>query len=59
MEGYVLSLVDDTHPAAAQLLNDAVVRDGLADHWRESYVGEAGKSMKAVELAEHQKDRWR
>ena len=28
----VLSLVDHTHPAAAQLLDDAVVRDGLADH---------------------------
>src|ERR1700704_1705516 len=27
----VLGLVDDTHPAAAQLLDDAVVRDGLAD----------------------------
>ena len=32
MEGYVLGLVDDTHPTAAQLLYDAVVRDGLADH---------------------------
>ena len=28
----VLSLVDHTHPAAAELLDDAVVRDGLADH---------------------------
>jgi len=27
------------------------VRDGFADHWRESYVGETGKSMKAAELA--------
>jgi len=26
------------------------VRDGLADHWRESYVGEAGKSIKAMGL---------
>ena len=37
----VLGLVNHTHPAAAQLLNDAVVRDGLADelgrraHWQE------------------------
>jgi hypothetical protein len=31
------------------------VRDGLADHWRESYVCETGKSMKAVELAVSQK----
>jgi hypothetical protein len=27
----VLGLVDHTHPAAAQLLDDAVMRDGLAD----------------------------
>ena len=32
VETNVLSLVDDTHPAAAEFLNDAVVRDGLADH---------------------------
>jgi hypothetical protein len=41
----VLGFVDDTHTAAAQLLDDAVVRDGLTDelgrrgHWREWYVG--------------------
>ena len=34
VQGYVLGLVDHTHPAAAQLLDDAVVRDGLADHLR-------------------------
>jgi hypothetical protein len=33
MEGYVLSLVHHTHPSAPKLLDDAVVRDGLADHW--------------------------
>jgi hypothetical protein len=27
------------------------VRDGSADHWRESYVCETSKSMKAMELA--------
>ena len=31
-EAGVLSLVDDTHAPAAQLLQDAVVRNGLADH---------------------------
>jgi hypothetical protein len=41
------SLVDHTHTTATQFLDDAVMRDGLADHWRESYVGETGKSMKA------------
>jgi hypothetical protein len=30
----VLGLVNDTHPAAAKLLDDFVVRDGLADHQR-------------------------
>ena len=31
----ILSLVHHTHATAAQLLDDAVVRDGLADHgWR-------------------------
>ncbi len=35
MQLHVLGLVDDTHPAAAELLDDAVVRDGLPDHvWR-------------------------
>ncbi len=28
----VLGLVDDAHPATTELLDDAVVRDGLADH---------------------------
>jgi hypothetical protein len=32
MEPRVLSLVDDTHAPTAQLLDDAVVRDSLADH---------------------------
>ncbi len=31
MESRVFGLVDHTHPAAAQLLDDAIVRDGLAD----------------------------
>jgi hypothetical protein len=29
---YVLSLIDNTHAATAQLLDNAVVRNGLADH---------------------------
>jgi hypothetical protein len=51
-----LSLIDHTHAAAAQLLHDAVVRDGLPDHWREYYGGKMGKSTKAVELAKAQSD---
>ena len=47
----VLSQVDLAHAAASELFYDAVVRDGLSDHWRESYVCETGKSMKAMQLA--------
>ena len=32
VESRVLGLVDHTHPTAAQLRDDAVMRDGLADH---------------------------
>ena len=31
-EARILRLVHDSHAAAAELLDDAVVRDGLADH---------------------------
>ena len=31
-EARVLGLINNTHTAAAELLNDAVVRDDLADH---------------------------
>ncbi len=33
-ELHILSLVDHAHPATAEFLDDAVVRDGLADHGR-------------------------
>jgi hypothetical protein len=36
VQGYIFSLVDDTHPAPAQLLDDAVVRDGLADQMKKA-----------------------
>ena len=32
VQGYVLCLVDDTHAAAAEFLENAVMRDDLADH---------------------------
>jgi hypothetical protein len=32
----VLGLLDHTHPAAAELFDDAVVRDGLTDQRRSS-----------------------
>jgi hypothetical protein len=43
---YILSLVNHTHPATAQPLDDAVVRDCLADHRATPcYAGYRGKSM--------------
>jgi hypothetical protein len=39
----VLGLVNDAHTAAAELLDDVVARNGLADHWPESYVAETGQ----------------
>jgi hypothetical protein len=47
----VLGLVDYTHPTATELFDDAVVRDGPADHAQECYGESVGTSMKAVELA--------
>jgi hypothetical protein len=29
---YILGLIDNAHPATAKLFDDAVVRDGMADH---------------------------
>jgi hypothetical protein len=34
MKAEVLSLIDHPHPATTELLDNAVVRDRLADHWR-------------------------
>jgi len=44
----VLSQVNLAHTAAPELLDDAVMRDGFADHLREYYVGETSKSMKST-----------
>ena len=35
----VLGLVDHAHTAAAQLLDNAVVRNGLPDHWQRMLRG--------------------
>src|SRR5439155_6954883 len=45
MQPRVLGLVDDAHPAPAQLFNDAVVRYGLAEHLDECYGVQSGMSM--------------
>jgi len=47
----VLCLVDNTHPAAAEFIDNAVVRDRLADHGATPcYAGCKRRSMKAGEL---------
>jgi hypothetical protein len=46
---YVLGFVHHTHPAAAQFLDDPVVRDVLPDHVHTCYGGRVGKSMQGVE----------
>jgi hypothetical protein len=35
MEPGVFRLVHNTHAATSEFLDDAIVRDGLADHWPE------------------------
>ena len=42
----IFGFVDHTHPTATELFDDAVVRDGLPEHWRESYGLTRDKSMK-------------
>ncbi len=36
-EGWILGFVNNTHAAAAQLFDDSIVRDGLADHWASAW----------------------
>jgi hypothetical protein len=48
----VLGFIYNAHATAAQLLNDAVVGDGLAKHFRESYVAEMGKSNESRGVGE-------
>ena len=45
MQRHVLGLVDNAHSTAAQPLDDAVVRDGLADHLQECYGARTGMSI--------------
>src|SRR6202790_2156403 len=51
----VLGFIHHTHPATAELLDDAIVRDGLADHTQGCYGGSGGKSMKPVDVPVFQK----
>jgi hypothetical protein len=49
----ILSLVNDAHPSTAELLDDAVVRDGLADH------GAQGCNVRRAAKGESTKERVR
>ena len=46
----VLSLINDTHPATAELLENAVVRDGLPNHWDEILGLEGGQVNEGTEV---------
>ncbi len=59
MQACVFGPIDDAHPAATHFLNNAVVRNGLADHAQECYGGRIDKSMKARALGAFQRDCWR
>ena len=38
VEASILGLVNHSHPASTELLDDAVMRDGLTDHdWRDAF----------------------
>jgi hypothetical protein len=56
----VLGLVNHAHTAAAELFDDAVACDGLADHWIRAMVAQwTPRPAKAVELPAAQEDCWR
>jgi hypothetical protein len=40
LQTHVLSVVHDARPAAAEHLDDAVVRDGSTDHAQEAALGD-------------------
>jgi hypothetical protein len=45
MQAGVFCLVDHAHASAAEFFENAVVGDGLAEHWRASYVAALRKSI--------------
>jgi len=45
-----LGLVNHTHSTTTQLLDDAVVRDGLPDHWAEILGLEARQVNESVQV---------
>ena len=50
MQPGVLSLVDHAHPAATEFLDDAVMRDGLADHGVPNGKRDAGAGQRRAPM---------
>jgi len=50
MQFYILGFINHTHPASAQLLDDAVVRNRLPDHWAEILGLEVGQVNEGSEV---------
>ena len=51
VQSRILGFVDHPHPATAEFLDQAVVRNDMTDHAQACYGGNVGKSMKALGLA--------
>jgi hypothetical protein len=51
LKARVPGLVDHTHPTTTELLDDAVMRDGLAEHLQECYGVRSGMSMYGLTAA--------
>jgi hypothetical protein len=54
----VFRFVHDAHAAATEFFNHSVVRGGLPDHWRKSYVGRTGESTKRGTTKTSEKELW-
>ncbi len=46
----IFGLVDDTYPPAAEFFDNAIVRDGLADHWAEILGPGLGQVNEGAEI---------
>jgi hypothetical protein len=53
MQRCVFGLIDHAHPATTEFFEDAVVRNGLANHWRKNLTSpKPASQMKATARAE-------
>ena len=54
MQLHVLGFINHAHPPAAELSDDAVVRDGFADHWGRILRSGSGQVDEGGEVATSQ-----